>query len=287
MQLVMQKNISLKPYTTFHIGGPARFFASVHSEEEMKEALLFAQREQIPYFVLGKGSNILFDDRGYNGLVIYNQLKKIVWKETFVEVQSGYSFAQLGRKSAQKGLSGLEFASGIPGSVGGAVFMNAGACGVETKDSLQKIYYMEHTGDAYWLDRKSVHFSYRFSSFHQMQGIIIAATFALKKDSVAKTQQKEQLAYRIHTQPYEEKSAGCAFQNPKASSAGFLIEQCQLKGKQIGGAQVSFKHANFIINHNAATAKNVLDLITYIQAEVKRQTQVELETEVRFIPYER
>ena len=212
----LQPHKSLKTLSTFGIGGEARYYIKVSTILDMQEAIIFAKKENMPYWILGKGSNSLFDDRGFCGLVIHNTLCFCEQKkESFFYVGAGYSFSLLGAQTARKGFSGLEFASGIPGSVGGAIFMNAGAGGQETVDHLQSVTYMHHTGELKTFQKEDLAFSYRTSLFQKMEGAIVAATFCLKKDETAKAKQKKMINYRYATQPYGEKNAGCIFRNPK------------------------------------------------------------------------
>lgn len=283
-----EKNKSLKEFTTFGIGGEAKYFLTVSEIPSMQEALLFCHKNALPFLILGKGSNILMDDKGFNGLVILNRIAFLETQDESLtwHVGGGYSFSLLGHQTAKEGLEGLEFASGIPASVGGAVFMNAGANGRETSESLEAVDFVTEEGILVSLKKEELSFGYRHSSFQERKGAIVGATFRLKKNADAKQKQLEIIAYRKKTQPLKEKSAGCVFRNPPSHSAGALIDQCGLKGKKIGGAEVSTLHANFIINTQSATATEVLSLIDIIQDEVKRQTGVELKSEIRCIPYE-
>jgi UDP-N-acetylmuramate dehydrogenase len=272
--------------STFGIGGPARFFCEAHSIEEMIELLKECDQENLPFFILGKGSNCLFDDKGFNGVVILNKISFFKQEGELIEVGAGYSFSLLGAQTARKGWSGLEFASGIPASVGGAVYMNAGANGGETKDCLVEVSFVNAKGHLGVFSKNEIEFKYRFSSFQNIKGAIVAAKFKLTPHSEARKKQRTIIDYRTNTQPYSEKSAGCMFQNPIPLSAGALIDQCGLKGTSIGGAQVSTLHGNFIINAGNATAHDVMELVKLIKKTVKEKKNIDLETEVRFIPYE-
>lgn len=277
----------LKNLTTFGIGGPTRYFIAVHEIEEMQQALRYCDQHQIPFFILGKGSNLLFDDRGFNGLVIANRIGFLSKPaEDLWHVGAGYSFSLLGSQTARQGWSGLEFASGIPGSVGGAVFMNAGANGHETCETLETIDFITPQGELIQMERSKLEFSYRHSPFQQMPGAISGAIFRLIPSQTARSDQINLINYRQKTQPYGDKSAGCIFRNPPNSSAGAIIDKLGLKGKSIGGAQISHLHANFVINTGTASSKDVLNLIEWIKSEVSQQTRISLESEVRYIPYE-
>lgn len=279
------KNKFLSELSTFGIGGPARYFVEARTIDQMQEALLFSRNENLPVFILGKGSNCLFDDQGFDGLVILN---KIDFFETpsmgTFRVGAGYSFSLLGVQTAREGWAGLEFASGIPGSVGGAIYMNAGANGSATSDYLASIEYVTEFGEYQILKKEEVHFEYRYSSFQKMKGAIVGATFSLTANEQARQKQLTIIQYRKSTQPYGQKSAGCVFVNPACGYAGAIIEESGLKGMQIGGAKVSEMHANFIVNTGNATASDVLNLIRFIQNHVKEKMEIELECEVRIIP---
>lgn len=283
----LQEQKQLREVTTFGIGGPARYYTEVRSIEEMQMILAHCKEQNLPYFILGKGSNTLFDDRGFPGIIIHNKIdfKKEITTGIF-HVGAGYNFSLLGSQTAREGWSGLEFASGIPGSVGGAIFMNAGANGQETCDALTSVEYLTSEGEVQLLKKEQIHFAYRTSSFQKMQGIILSATFSLKSSSEARQKQIDIIHYRKKTQPYGDKSAGCIFRNPNCGHAGALIEKSGLKGMQIGGAKVSEMHANFIVNAKDAKAQDVLNLIQHIQQHVKNQTGYDLESEVRYIPYD-
>lgn len=281
------RDLSLRPYSTFGIGGPARYLVDVAQVDELSQLLCYVHKEQIPFIVIGKGSNLLFDDRGFDGLVIVNKISFFEQREAIVSAGAGYSFALLGAKTARSGWAGLEFASGIPASVGGAIYMNAGASGQETKDALLDVTYVTESGEKKMYPRDQIQFSYRFSSFQTMKGVMAAARFQLTASPDAAQREKALIAYRLKTQPYKDRSAGCVFRNPTPDlSAGSLIDRCGLKGRSVGGAQVSSVHANFIVNQSGeASAQDVLDLVALVEQEVKEKTGRQLEREVRLIPY--
>jgi UDP-N-acetylmuramate dehydrogenase len=281
-----QEHKLLKDVSTFSIGGPARLFIEVTSTLQMQEVLLYCYTHKVPFFILGKGSNCLFDDRGFDGLVIHNKIAYLKIEGTTVDVGAGYSFSLLGFKTAKKGLAGLEFASGIPATVGGAVFMNAGASGKETESSLREVGFVDEKGELFRYARKDLEFSYRTSSFQKMKGAVVFAKFELSPSSTSRGEQIEIIEYRTRTQPYNEPSIGCIFRNPKGISAGALIEKTGLKGISIGGAGVSEKHANFIVNKGAATAKDVLVLVDRIKEQVAAKEGIDLEVEMQCIPYQ-
>jgi len=277
----------LKELCTLGIGGPADYFCEVNSVEKMQEVIRYCDEEKLRFLILGKGSNCLFDDRGYKGVVILNKIDFCDQKEPgLFHVGGGFSFSLLGAKTARQGWEGLEFASGIPGTVGGAVFMNAGANGTETYESLISVDFVDQHGELQILRKDDLDFQYRYSSFHKKRGAIVGATFQLRHSPEAREKQLKIIEYRTETQPYGDKSAGCIFRNPDQGHAGALIEQCGLKGLKIGGAEVSPKHANFIVNREEGTSQDFLNLISEVQKQVKEKTGSHLESEVRVIPYQ-
>ena len=279
LMLSILKNQSLKAYSTWGIGGPAKCFVVVKTTDEMKEALSLGVR----YIVIGKGSNCLFDDRGFDGLVILNKINFLERGEGRYHVGSGYNFSHLGVKTARDGYCGLEFASGIPGTVGGAIYMNAGAGSDETCDHLTQVEFLHTDGRLQVFQRGELEFSYRTSPFQKMKGAIIGARFSLKACVDAKNKQRELINYRKSTQPYGQKSCGCVFRNPEGGSAGALIERCGLKGLRVGGLEVSMRHANFLVNHGEGTAKDAMELIEKIQTVVKEKEGIDLQFEVKRI----
>lgn len=276
----------LSECSTFGIGGPARYFAEAVDAKGMRDMLAYAYRSGLPVHILGKGSNTLFDDKGFNGLVILNRIDFLEQRENLLTVGSGYSFARLGSLTSRGGWTGLEFASGIPATVGGAVYMNAGANGKETADVLKEVGYVTEKGESIRFQKEDLEFGYRHSTFQKWRGAIVDAVFYLAPSEIAKMQQREILDYRLKTQPYGNKSAGCAFRNPKGDSAGRLIDEIGLKGARIGGAAISSMHANFIVNAGNAKAAEVLALIETIKEKIYREKGIVLEEEIRYIPYD-
>ncbi len=286
MTLRIQEFVSLRELTTLGVGGSARYFAIVENKQGLQEALHFSKMRNLAFFVIGKGSNILLDEGVFPGLVILNKIEFLEEKKPgLFFAGGGYSFSLLGTKTARAGYSGLEFAAGIPGSVGGAVFMNAGAAGKEVADTLVAVEVMDALGNVREIPRKDLKFSYRTSPFQQTNEIVCNATFSLQKRSEARGEQVDLITYRKKTQPYGDKSAGCFFRNPECAHAGALIEKAGLKGFQIGGAKVSELHANFIVNVGGATTHDILSLKERVQKEVYRTTGQKLEVEVRYISF--
>lgn len=282
-----EREVSMKNYTSFKVGGPAELFLSPEDAGQTAKLVRFCEKEEIPVFVLGKGSNLLVSDRGIKGAVIYTgkQCGISLVDENTVRAQSGASLAQLCTFALENSLSGLEFAYGIPGTVGGAVFMNAGAYGGEMKDVLLNSEYVSKDGASGELDNEAMELSYRHSAYENSNLVITAASVRLAPAdrNEIKSTMNDILARRKEKQPLEYPSAGSTFKRPEGNFAGALIEQCGLKGVSVGGAQVSEKHAGFIINCGGATAADILSLIKHVQARVKAQTGVSLETEIRLI----
>ena len=279
----VQKNKSLKEFTTFKIGGRAKYFIKAKTYDEIKQGFLFAKENNLKTFILGKGSNILFDDKGYFGLVIYNNINFLRISKTNVYVGAGYSFPALGVRTANNNLSGLEFAAGVPGSVGGAIFMNASSYSQSVSDAIKSVVYLTLDGEIKILKKDDCNFEYRNSVFQKMNGAILSSVFSLKQDENAKNRQLEIFQKKIKNQPMNEKNAGCIFKNPKNTSAKILIDECSLKNYKMGGAIISHVHPNFIINDKQATSKDVLDLISHIKKVVKERKKINLIEEVKVI----
>ncbi len=277
-------NKLLSELSTFGIGGPARYFVEVKEISHMQQLIAFCTEEGLEYFVLGKGSNCLFDSKGLNRLVIHNKIDFCTELEPgSFHVGAGYSFSLLGMQTAKKGWSGLEFASGIPASVGGAVFMNAGAQKQSTFDTLVWVEAVIADGSLVRFSKDEIAHAYRYSAFQDMKAVIVSGLFSLTQSSEARTRQLDLLSTRIRSQPYQDKSAGCVFKNPTCTSAGALIDACNLKGFSIGGAAVSQIHANFLINQSGASSEDVLALIDHVQKRVKETHAVELKREIFWV----
>lgn len=249
--------------------------------------LHFCHIHQVRYFILGKGSNCLFDDQGFAGIVLHNLIRFLTFlPEGRLHVGAGYSFSHLGTVTARQGLGGLEFAAGIPASVGGAIFMNAGAQKGETADCLDSVTYLLPDGRIHTFPRADLTFSYRTSPFQKMQGAILSAHFRCYPDKEASLRQRVLLQERLKKQPYDSPSAGCIFANPSATlSAGKLIDQSGLKGFSIGGVTVSTLHANFLLHTGGGTSKQMHALIAHVQEQVNLRMGVDLKREVRYIAF--
>lgn len=278
----------LSNHTTFRIGGVAKYFAVPKNEEEIMEAVDFAIVKDLPYYILGKGSNVLFPDEGYSGVVIeigagMEKVERI--GDTGIRAQAGLSLSSLAAFAAREGLAGLEFAGGIPGTLGGAVTMNAGAYGGEIKDVIVSAKVMDEDGSVKVLSRDELELGYRTSIVQKNQLIVLEAEFSLKPGETEAIQNtmKELNAKRREKQPLEYPSAGSTFKRPEGYFAGKLIEDAGLRGYRVGDAQVSEKHCGFVVNRGKATCAEVLQLIEEVQKKVKEQFGVQLEPEVRII----
>lgn len=277
-------NEPLAGRTTFKIGGPAKYFAHPCDIRDLKLLLKSAKGYKIPHLVIGCGSNLLVSDRGLDALVIKLDspaFKKISFSADSVRAGSGVAIRKLIDSSLRKNLSGLEFLAGIPGTLGGALLMNAGAWGQETGDLVEKIKVMDYNGRIKSLSRKDIKFGYRKSSLGKF--IILEAVLKLiKKDKkTISAAVKDNLELRLRSQDYTCPSAGSIFKNPPGEAAGRLIEACGLKGARIGDACVSRKHANFILNKGNARASDILKLIRLIQAKVRDKFGIRLEPEIK------
>lgn len=287
MNLNIKSDVLLKNYSTFKIGGFAKSFVEVFTIDQMKNVFSYIRKNQTPYLILGKGSNILFDDKGFNGLVILNKIDFLEQNDNKFHVGSGYSISSLAIKTAKENLSGLEFLSSVPATVGGAIYMNASLPGYEIKNCLKEVLFLNANGDERIFKVDELDFSYRYSSFQKMKGVILSCKFELKQSMDAYLVCQDLLEKRKNTQPITKPSAGCVFCNPKKNiSAGYLIDKCGLKGKTIGGAKISEHHANFIINENNASSEDVLLLIENIKETVQKNTDYKLKMEIKHIPYE-
>lgn len=282
-----QRNIPLKDYTTFKIGGPAKYFCVVKNKEDLIKAVSFAKEEKLPYFILGGGSNLLVSDKGYGGLVIKMQNTECLPQNTQITAGAGITLARLLGCAANAGLSGLEWASGIPGAtLGGAVRGNAGAFNSETKDSIVRVEAFDFRGLKFkTFTKKECKFAYRSSIFKKNPSLIIwSCVLKLENKDKEKIKEKmvEVLSYRREKHP-KLPSAGSVFKNLKKVRARDLIEEAGLKGKKIGGAQISEQHANFIVNAGGAKAKDVLKLIDSAKKDVKNKFGVVIEEEIQFL----
>ena len=280
-------------HITFRVGGPAQWFVEVTTTEQLRQVIMLCEEQEEPYFVIGNGSDLLVSDGGVRGVVIHltGEFESITAKENVNEgtcmvcAGAGAMLAMLSLRAGRKGFTGLEFANGIPGTVGGAVLMNAGAYGGEIKDTIVAVEVMTKTGEIRRLEKEELQLSYRHSAMMDSGDIILKAYFMLTvrpKLQIFAVMESYRKA-RQEKQPLEYPSAGSTFKRPEGYFAGKLIQDAGLSGYSIGGAMVSTKHAGFVINAGGATADDVYRLIQHIKKTVKEKFQVELEPEVRFL----
>ena len=279
---------SMANHTTFKIGGNAPLYIEVNKPSQLSQIVKLCKEENVEYFILGNGSNLLVSDKGIDYVVIClkGDFKNIsLLDNNTLYCGAGASLASLCREAEKNGLSGLEFAWGIPGTVGGAAYMNAGAYGGEMKDVVYSVHHIDKEGNLGTIKSSDLNFSYRHSIYKENGYIIIGITVKLKLDNKNEIRNKmdDFMDRRKSKQPLEYPSAGSVFKRPEGNYAGTLIEQCGLKGKTIGGAQVSEKHAGFIINIGGATCNDVQQLIEHIQSTVKDKTGYVLEREIIFL----
>lgn len=277
----------MKKHTTFRVGGPAKFFLNIRSEEILRKVLALVRENSLPYFVLGNGSNLLVSDEGYDGIILYlgDEFSQIEIKEKEITAGAAAYLGKVAKSAMEAGLSGMEFAAGIPGSLGGGVVMNAGAYGGELSQVVTSVRAMNTKGDIVILKKNDLMLGYRTSIFKQQPFIILGVTMELqngKKEEIKDKIMRYNQA-RKEKQPLEYPSAGSTFKRPEGYFAGELIMNAGLRGYQIGGAQVSEKHCGFVINKGGATAADVKQLIAHVQDSVKNQFGVDLEPEVIII----
>lgn len=279
----------LAKHTHFGIGGEAAAYIEVSTIDDLATLAQFHREWKVPVAIIGKGSNLLVSDQGFNGISIrlIGKLANLDLDGNVVIVGAGESLPRLSKMMSKAGLSGVEFALGIPGSVGGALIMNAGAWGSSFGDVVTDVTVMKDTGELIKLTHEEAQFEYRHSSLDTYFSIV-GATLKLQPGDVDTiTEQMNTLfKQKIETQPFVEENAGCMFKNPPDDSAGRLIDISGLKGHRIGGAEVSTVHGNFILNLDNATANDVLDLVAYIQKHVQEKTGISLQTEVKRLGFD-
>lgn len=277
----------MRRHTTFRIGGPADYLIRPETEEVLRKILALCAEEKLPYFILGNGSNLLVSDQGYRGVIIqiYKNFQQCVTEGNVIRAGAGILLSRLSAAAGEAGLTGLEFASGIPGTLGGAVFMNAGAYGGEMKDILSWADVLDEERKRRRLSAEELELGYRTSRVKKEGWIVTGAELKLKFGDPEKIREKieELKAARTSKQPLEYPSAGSTFKRPEGYFAGKLIMDAGLRGFRVGGAQVSEKHCGFVINTGNATAADVRELMRQIQEKVWEKYQVRLEPEVRFL----
>ena len=273
----MERNITLKDKNTFRVGGLARYYSFVSSRKELEETLLFAKKENLPVFVIGEGSNLLISDNVFEGVVIKLNLKEVKKEGNFFRVQAGVLLRELVLKAKEFNLGGLEWAVGIPGTLGGAIFGNAGAHKHSISELIKEVEVFDGEKTRI-LKKEACEFDYRESVFKKNPNFIILSAVLEFKEGVSEESMKEYLAKRKLVKGF---SIGSIFKNPEGHFAGKLIEDCGLKGKRIGDAMISEEHANWIINLGNAKSEDIEKLISLIKKKVKEKFNVELVEEIR------
>ena len=274
-------------HTTFRIGGEAACFIRISSEEQLQKLIPYFENVGVEYFVLGKGSNLLVGDKGYPGVIlqISDACQQIEAEGNRLQVQAGAALSKVALFAMERGLEGLEFAAGIPGTVGGGVVMNAGAYGGEMKQVVESVRVLSSEGEILTLDNDTMEFGYRTSIIRNRNFTVLSVTFRLREGNREEIRARIEdfQKRRMEKQPLNYPSAGSTFKRPEGYFAGKLIQDAGLKGLSVGGAQVSELHSGFIINRGGATATDILQLMEMIQARVFDEFGVRLETEVRII----
>ncbi|MGK7883151.1 MAG: UDP-N-acetylmuramate dehydrogenase [Crocosphaera sp.] len=286
---IIYSNVSLASHTSYRVGGQAQWYAAPRDFEQLQETFEWFQKQDIPLMLLGAGSNLLISDRGIEGLVLstrYLRHRRFDEATGQVTVAAGQPIVSVAWQAAKRGWSGLEWAVGIPGTVGGAVVMNAGAHNQCTADCLVSAVVVSPDGKVETLTPEDLNYSYRTSALQGGKRLVIEATFQLqpgfsREEITAKTQ--ENLWKRKSSQPYDKPSCGSVFRNPSPYAAGWLIEQLGLKGYRVGDAEVSQRHANFILNCGQAKAQDIFRLINHVQEKVQSHWSLLLEPEVKIL----
>ena len=278
---------SMKKHTTFRIGGPADIFAVPDTIEKAAKIIGICREQKVPFYVIGNGSNLLVSDQGYRGVVVqvYKNLSAIEIEGDIITAQAGAMLSVIAKKAMAASLTGFEFASGIPGTIGGAAVMNAGAYGGEMKQVLTEVTVLTQEGELRRIPSEELKLGYRYSVIPEKGWIVLEAKLKLHRGDydMIKARMDELKEKRVEKQPLELPSAGSTFKRPEGYFAGKLIMDAGLRGFSVGGAQVSEKHCGFVVNTGEATAKDVRDLIREVSQQVKRKFGVELEPEVKML----
>lgn len=274
-------------HTTFQIGGPADCMLQIETVEQLKKILPLLKENKEPYFLLGNGSNLLVSDEGYRGIILQltGDFAKVTVDGDCVQAGAGVLLSKTAKEAADHSLTGLEFAAGIPGTVGGAAVMNAGAYGGEMKQVVTDVTIMKETGEVQVLSNEDMQFAYRNSAIKNTGDVVLSVRFALQpgdQEEILATM-KDLAGKRREKQPLEYPSAGSTFKRPEGYFAGKLIMDAGLRGYQVGGAQVAEKHCGFVINKDHATAKDVKNLMDHIRVTVEKECGVTLEKEIIFL----
>jgi UDP-N-acetylmuramate dehydrogenase len=287
MPLALRENVPLSPLISFRVGGPARWFCEPATASEFAEAMGWAKQRGLETFILGKGTNLVFSDRGYPGLVLYTgrSFTHIGWEGNHVLAQAGALLNTVVTQAVGKGMSGIQHLAGIPGTMGGGTYINAGAFGQELKDVIVKVVSTTREGKLLTRSNAECGFAYRHSKFFDLNEIILETELELAPGDAEslKAEMRETLRKRKEKQPLHLPNAGSMFKRPPGQFAGVLIEQAGLKGFRMGGAMISEKHANFTVNAGGATAQDIHDLSSEVIRRVREQSGTTLEREVIFI----
>ncbi|MBE6578417.1 MAG: UDP-N-acetylmuramate dehydrogenase [Ruminococcaceae bacterium] len=284
--LTPKENIRIAPYTSMRVGGEVRYLYRPETEAQLAEVIRFCKGEGLPYLVIGNASNLLFPDEGFDGAVIATTgIKEIRLEEGRIVASCGASLSALSVFAMEQGLKGLAFAFGIPGTVGGGVYMNAGAYGGEISDCLESVRCLNGAGEEIVLTKEELGLSYRHSRLQEEELLLLSAAFRCEEGDPKeiKGEMDKNMNARKEKQPLEYPSCGSAFKRPAGYYAGALIQEAGLKGYSMGGAQVSEKHAGFVINKGNATADDVKALLAYVQKTVYDQSGVLLEPEIKIL----
>lgn len=275
----------MKDHTTFRVGGPADYFVLPQRPEEVRSVIALCIQENMPYYIIGNGSNLLVSDQGYRGVIIqiYRAMSRIMVEGNIIHAQAGALLSAIAARALEHGLTGFEFAAGIPGTIGGASVMNAGAYGGEMKDVLKKVTVLSREGEILEIDRDHLELGYRTSIISKKGYITLEAEIELEKGEKSGicAQMEDLKQRRITKQPLEYPSAGSTFKRPEGYFAGKLIQDSGLAGFQVGGAQVSDKHCGFVINKDQATASDIYELMRQVSEKVEEKFGVRLEPEVK------
>ena len=275
----------MKKHTTFRVGGNADYFVMPQNAEEVKKIVTLCKDAEVPYYILGNGSNLLVGDRGYRGVIIqiYKAMNDVQIEGDRVKVQAGALLSRVGTATLEAELTGFEFAAGIPGTVGGAVVMNAGAYGGEMKDIIVNATVLTQDGDIITINKEDLELGYRTSVIAKKGYVVLEAEYQLQpgEKEVIRARMDELKCQRVTKQPLEYPSAGSTFKRPEGYFAGKLIQDAGLRGFQVGGAQVSEKHCGFVINKDQATAADIRELMRQVSDKVMQEFGVKLEPEVK------
>ena len=275
----------MEMHTTFRVGGPADYFVLPETKEELRETVLLCRREEMPYYILGNGSNLLVSDKGYRGVIIqvFKSMNKIRVDGNCIHAQAGALLSAIAARALEKSLKGFEFASGIPGTLGGACVMNAGAYGGEMKQVLKQVTVLDSEGNILAIPSEDLEMGYRTSIIAKEGHIVLEAVIELEEgnEEEIRSLMEELKNKRVEKQPLEYPSAGSTFKRPEGYFAGKLIQDSGLRGFSVGGAQVSEKHCGFVINKDHATAADIAELMRRVSQCVEEKFGVALEPEVK------